>query len=165
MKLSTKDALRILSLNETATIDKIKASYRRACSTYHPDRNPAGLEMMKIVNAAYDALRDYAPSATQEDLGSDINLGDDLNKALNAIINLGLTIEICGSWVWVSGDTKPHKETLKEAGYKWASKKLMWHYRPSDYKSHSRRKWSMDEIRQKHGSQTVKNRNFQRLSA
>jgi hypothetical protein len=27
-------------------------------------------------------------------------------------------IEICGLWVWVGGETKKHKDTLKAAGYK-----------------------------------------------
>jgi hypothetical protein len=154
--MNSKDALNIFGLKSNATFDLIKAAYRRACSEYHPDRNPAGLEMMKIVNAAYSALSDYVPSSIEEDFSDELNLGEDLNKALNAIINLGLTIEICGSWVWVSGDTKPYKEILKEAGFRWAPKKMMWHFRPADYKSFNRGKWSIDQIREKHGSINIK---------
>lgn len=36
---------------------------------------------------------------------------------LNAIIGLGLEIEICDAWIWVSGNTEAHKETLKAAHY------------------------------------------------
>ena len=32
----------------------------------------------------------------------------------------GLEIEICGLWMWVGGETKKHKDALKDAGYKWA---------------------------------------------
>jgi hypothetical protein len=132
--MTVKDALNILNCIASSTLEEIKTAYRKACAKFHPDRNPAGTEMMKLINAAYDALRDYKPSSQQEDLGNDVNLGDDLNTALNAIIHLGLTIEICGSWLWVSGDTRPHKDILKEAGFKWAPKKMMWHFRPADYK-------------------------------
>ena len=163
--MTVKDALSILDCAVSSTLEDVKSAYRRACKMYHPDRNPAGLEMMKLVNAAYDALRDYTPTAETLEPMQEQNLGDDLNTALNAIIHLGLTIEICGSWLWVSGDTRPHKEVLKEAGFKWAPKKMMWHFRPSDYKSYNRGKWSIDKIREMHGSQTIKNKSYQRLSA
>lgn len=165
MKLNHKDALGILDLPTQCTFEDIKKAYRIACSKYHPDRNPAGLEMMKLVNAAYQALSDYQADFTKgdSDFMEEHKLGDEMNAALNAIISLGLTIEVCGAWIWVSGDTRPHKEALKAAGYRWAPKKEMWHWRPADSKSWSRGKYSMDEIRSKHGSIGVKGRVFNKL--
>jgi len=166
MKLSHKDALSVLGLARSVTFAEIKQAYRKATSHYHPDRNPAGLEMMKIINAAYTALSDYDyPTTPIEEESTLDNLGEELSAALNAIINLGLTIEICGTWIWVSGDTKPHKDIIKAAGYRWAPKKLMWHWRPSDYKSKSRGKYSIDDIRARHGSVNVKSKTYERLSA
>lgn len=167
MKLRHKEALNILGLERNSDLEGIKNAYRKACSKYHPDRNPAGLEMMKLVNAAYAVLTDgsYNPDNTDFDEECTQGLGDELNAALNAIINFGLTIEICGSWIWVSGDTRPHKDMLKDAGYKWAPVKKMWHFRPSDSKSWSRGKFSMDQIRAKHGSTEVKSKSYARLGA
>lgn len=166
MKLSHRDALKILGLDGNAAFADIKTAYRKACSAYHPDRNPAGLEMMKIVNAAWQALSDYVEGTVEAETSeSELNLGEEMNAALNAIIGLGLTIEVCGSWIWVSGDTRPHREALKAAGYKWAPKKLMWHWRPADSKSWSRGKFTMDEIRSVHGSVSVKAKTFARISA
>ena len=162
MKISHKDALNILGLNNTATFEDIKLAYRKACSTYHPDRNPAGLEMMKLINNAYQALSDYVVGTVTEESS---DYGDEINTALNSIINLGLTIEVCGSWLWVSGDTRPHKDMLKENGFKWAPKKMMWHFRPSDYKSFNRGNWDMSRIREAHGSHTIKNKSYNQLSA
>jgi len=134
-----KEFLSILDIKtERVTRDQIKFSYRVAAQKFHPDRNAAGHEMMKLINIAYEALEQ--------------NLGDDINKALNSIINLGLEIEICGSWIWVRGNTKEHKYILKSNGYFWAPKKESWYFRPSDYKSTNRGKWSMDKIRESHGS-------------
>jgi len=158
-----KDAAKILGINGNITPEIVKAAYRSACSTYHPDRNPAGLEMMQSVNLAYATLKDSTQTIEIDD--SVINYGEDLNAALSAIINLqGLVIELCGAWVWVSGDTKTHKATLKEAGYKWASKKLMWYFRPSDFRSFSRGKASMDDIRASYGSRSVRGQAQPRLA-
>lgn len=179
MKMNHKDALHILSINfnefisgedtdREKIISKIKYCYRAACSEYHPDRNPAGLEMMKLVNMAYDSLSDilkgfpFDTSVKFEQEGTE-HYGERINEALNAIINLGLNIEICGSWIWVGGDTRQHKNILKESGFKWAPKKMMWNFRPSEYKSYSRGKYDMDQIRSKYGSSNVKNKSYNRL--
>jgi len=160
--MNNKDALNTLNLKADASEEDIKLAYRKACSLYHPDRNPAGLEMMKIVNAAYDSLKDYT---AVECIDSDsTNYGEAINNALNSIINFGLEIEVCGAWIWVSGDTKPFREQLKAANFKWAPKKMMWHFRPADYKSFSRGKYNMDEIRSMHGSAIIKNKTYARLS-
>ena len=57
MKLS--DAVKVLVLSGHVTPKEAKAAYRVAAMKYHPGRNPAGAEMMKIVNAAYGALNNY----------------------------------------------------------------------------------------------------------
>lgn len=35
----------------------------------------------------------------------------------------GIEIEIIGCFVWITGDTKLHKERLKELRFRWHSKK------------------------------------------
>lgn len=148
------DALSILGISGEYNPEIIKLAYRKACSQYHPDRNPAGLEMMKMINQAYDALKDKSGVETTTE-GFNAQYGEDISEALNKIIGLGLEIEICGAWVWLHGDTRPHREILKEAGFKWAPKKKLWYFRPSDYKSRGRGKYSMDQIRERHGSEKV----------
>ena len=32
----------------------------------------------------------------------------------------GITVELCGSWLWLSGETKQHKDALKAAGCRWS---------------------------------------------
>lgn len=163
--MNINDALTILSITGDYTPESIKQAYRKACSQYHPDRNPAGLEMMKLVNVAYETLKNESGTAKQpasEDLAS---YGEEIFKALSAIIHLGFDVEICGAWVWLHGDTKPHRELLKESGFRWAPKKMLWYFRPAEYKSKGRGKFSMDEIRMAHGSEKVTNKERNKLKA
>lgn len=152
--MDIEDALAILNITKSpvTTVD-IKAAYRKACSLYHPDRNPAGQEMMKLVNKAYAMLKDFSGDIKGQ---HEQRYGDALNAALNAIIHLGLEIEVCGSWAWVGGNTKPHCTVLKAAGYKWSPKKVRWYFRPDKKKSYSRGTWSMDRIREAYNSQGVR---------
>ena len=130
----------------------------KACSKYHPDKNAAGLEMMKAVNVAYAFLKTLTDAdETTETEGTGIDFGEAMNNAINAVLDLnGVLIEICGNWIWLSGDTRTHKDAIKAAGFYWASKKMMWYFRPADYKSSSRGGYSIDDIREKFGSDTVK---------
>lgn len=74
---------------------------------------------------------------------------------LQQLTDLNLSIEVCGSWIWVSGDTQPYAKLLKELGFWWAPKKQCWYKKPDGY---FRRKnpnpWSMDKIRDIYGSNT-----------
>ena len=153
--MNIQDALKVFGFNAGhVTAKDIKRAYRKAAQKYHPDRNHAGLEMMQLINAAYDVLRDIEKGV--EAKGDNNDYGDLVNAALNAIMGLGLTIEICGAWIWLSGNTKPHKEVLKSAGFIWAPKKMKWYFRPNDFKSRNHKAWSMDEIRNRYGSDIIK---------
>ena len=46
---------------------------------------------------------------------------------IEVLIHLdGIIIEQCGSWLWLSGNTKEHTKVLKAAGCRLARKKKMW---------------------------------------
>lgn len=143
------DAAKILGLTGHTNPAITKKAYREACKKFHPDVNPAGDEMMKIVNQAFQALKDHDGELKEQQ----IDYGDCLNEALNAVLGLqGLIVEVCGAWVWITGETKEHKETLKQTGYKWASKKKAWYFRPEEFRSRGRGNSTLNEIREKYGS-------------
>ena len=39
-----------------------------------------------------------------------------------------ITIEICGTFIWISGNSYPYRKELKEIGFKWASQKKQWYW-------------------------------------
>lgn len=158
--MNIKDALSILGLTACADPEAIKAAYRKACIKYHPDKNPAGLEMMKAVNVAYQFLREISYNGAERPIDEAVNVdfGDELNAAINAVFGLsGVNIEVCGAWVWLTGNTREHKDTIKAAGYYWACKKVAWYFRPADYKSSNRGDWDLEKIRDTYGSMSINN--------
>ncbi|MGE3682640.1 MAG: J domain-containing protein [Bdellovibrionales bacterium] len=157
--MRTNDAISILGINENPINEEVlKRAYRAASRKFHPDLNPAGGELMKLVNAAYDTLSSLSFPIANEAEGA-ATYGDEINKALNKIKHVTtFIIEVCGAWVWVSGPTKEYKDILKGAGFLFSGPKKMWYFRPAQEK---RRRFkgeslSIDEIREKYGSHKVK---------
>jgi hypothetical protein len=63
-----------------------------------------------------------------------------------------IIIEIIGCFVWVTGNTNPHREHLKTLRFHWHSKKLAWYLAPEDYRKRSRKEYELDEIREMYGT-------------
>lgn len=149
-----------------ADLQALKARYRELAKQYHPDLHPElGDEVMKAINAEYDAMAarlshvapDGRTEATAEQARDAADMATAYREAVYKIIHLdGLEIELCGAWLWVSGDTYKHRDALKAAGYKWASKKKMWAWHPDEAAcGHSRRRPDMGYIRAKYGSERI----------
>ena len=155
-------AAKVLGITGEITPEKVTEAYRRAAMKYHPDRNPAGLVMMKAVNAARAALADFRGSLDHSAEAS--QYGGDLNDAIKHLLHsVGLDLEICGAWLWITGETKAHKDIIKgfetDCGnkFRWHSKKLAWYFAPNDFKGRRRFRGntSMDDIRETYGSAHV----------
>ena len=149
------EALQILGLTGDVTKKDIKLAYKRKAKEFHPDRNPVGANIMKMINVAYELVKNEERVFIEEDVEISA-YPEKMSKALNAIIDLNLDIEVCGCWVWVSGDTKTHKNALKSAGFLWAPKKKMWYFRLGKAKRwYKHGEWTIDEIRSKHNTNKV----------
>lgn len=154
MKL--QEALSILR-PKTDSLEDLKRAYREACKMYHPDINPTGLDMMKLINAAYDLLKTSDYSYLMSSIEEDPNLSELILEIYSKIKHLpGIKIELCGVWLWVSGTTKNHKDYLKAQGFKWSPKKLMWSWHHGKHQRWTKKTWAMDKIRTMYGSKGLK---------
>ena len=133
-----------------ASIDELKAQYKKLAKQHHPDLG-GDSETMKAVNAEYETLFKSLNTEGKHDMA------DGFREVIDKVINFeGLNIEICGSWVWVSGNTFAVKSELKEAGFMWARKKKMWYWRAEEAACRHSKGQDMDSIRQKYGSELLK---------
>lgn len=165
--MNINEALNVLNLTGTVTKEQITKAYKRMAFRYHPDRNETGAEMMKVINAAYEFLKSLdVDELTHTDEANAYNYSEDLEAIISEVLKMqGVIIEICGNWVWLSGETKAYKEQIKDLGFFWASKKLSWYYRPAEHKSRCHKSWEMDKIRSKYGSSFVKSDTYKAIAA
>ena len=125
-------------------------------------------EIMKEINLQYEQFKGMTFTATNHETGKTYEQNfdpfDGYREIITALINIpNITIELIGSWLWITGETKPIKEYLKELGFKFSGKKSAWYWKPGEkkYRKKSKRELNLDEIRNLYGSETVNNNNRQ----
>ena len=140
------------------TLNELKSEYRRLVMIHHPDRG-GDPEIMKQINNDHDERFEQLKAgynATADDNHKCAETPEEFRDILNVLFTLdGLEIELCGSWLWIGGNTREHKDALKAAGCTWCSKKKLWSWHhPEEKRTYHRGKRSIDEIRAKYGSTT-----------
>ena len=146
------------------TLDELKSMYRKLAMQYHPDIG-GDVEIMKQINNEHDRLfemlkADQNRRADADTTGRTQHTTETAEEFRDIIIALlripGLHVELCGRWLWISGDTLKHKDELKALGCRWSQNKKMWswHHREDGAKWH-KTNWSMTHIRSKYGSQVI----------
>lgn len=139
------------------TLDELKAAYRRLSMKYHPDRGGDTATMQEI-NAEHDELFERIKkqhNASADEFHKTTETPEEFREIIELLLKLeGLTVELCGSWLWIGGDTRQHKETLKAAGCRWSNNKKLWYWHHAEEGRKWRRgKATMSDIRMKYGSQ------------
>ena len=136
----------------------LKSAYKKACLKHHPDRG-GDVEIMKLVNVAYDYLKKSTSwwSGEQSRAAKQRTpLTDTMQAMIDRLKDLaGIKIEIIGSWLWVSGDTYSLKSVLKGLKMKFSGNKKAWYYHEDCWHKKSKKKFSMDDLRDLHGAHDV----------
>jgi hypothetical protein len=143
--------------SQCRTLEEVKKHYKNLAFIHHPDRGGDTARMQEI-NAEYESILKNPVFAFSQQSEEDQQEFLKYPEIINQVIGLhGLIIELIGNWIWLSGNTYSHRNRLKEIGFYFAPKKVMWYYRPPEYKSSNKSPKSIDAIRAKYGSDKIYN--------
>lgn len=140
------------------TLEQLKAEYKKLALKNHPDCG-GDEQVMKEINKEYDEVFPKLKNIHVNKDGEayekeNTETVDEFKDIITALMRMEfVTAEVIGSFIWVSGNTKPYKEQLKELGFKWHSKKLCWYKSPEGYRRSGKKQYSMDEIKEMYGVQ------------
>lgn len=144
------------------SVGDIKKRFRELVRDTHPDNGGSAMECARVIEEYREALKNMEVFNASRRAGrvhveeaEAPELSGDLADVAAILCSLpGVIVELCGRWLWVSGDTYAHRKEIKEAGCKWASKKKMWYFHEGEY---TRRGGpvEMSSIRMKYGTATV----------
>jgi len=143
------------------TLEELRKLYRKLAMENHPDKGGQVKDMQEINNeyellsknlingnANFSEGRKYYEHETSKNI----------KVKIDEILNLtGIEIEIMGSWIWVTGNTRQNRTELKIAGFIFSPNKIAWYWHSGDYSKKNGKKLSLDEIRNLYGSEEIKN--------
>ena len=154
------------------TLEDLKKQYKKLAFQHHPDLG-GKTEDMQEINAEYErlfaALKDTHKNAegkfyTSREASTEVP--DEFMDIIEQLIHMdGVEIEVCGSWVWVTGNTKGYKTELKALSFRWSRNKSAWYFHRDGYRKRSKKSLTLDQIRGLYGSEKVSRNDDQMVVA
>ena len=155
-----------------STLEELKSMYKRLAMQNHPDCG-GSTEAMQEINTEYETLFARLKNTHRNASGEQYTAANDNGETaadfvdiIDKLIKLpGIIIELCGSWLWITGETRAVKEELKEIGFRWSSNKKAWYYHEGAYSKRGSKKCSLDDIRDMYGSRKYSGTGYQQLAS
>lgn len=143
--------------NDYIVEEDLKKDYLKLVKELHPDNKGNEEDFKTLQNEYIEALKKVCNkhfNKNNEIYNTNINIDDDnfLNIINNLVIYNDLYIELIGSWVWITGNTKKHKEKIKALGCRFSKNKLCWYYHTGNYYKRNSENYTIENLRAKFGS-------------
>ncbi|MDM8565096.1 hypothetical protein QUF74_05530 [Candidatus Halobeggiatoa sp. HSG11] len=141
------------------TVEEAKKLYRQLAMKNHPDRG-GNVETMQSINVEYQQLLKAFDGQTDGehtyhyDRVKEQQVIDKIYELLALRLD-GIEINLIGLWVWITGETKPHRKAFKLAGCKWHRKRECWYWHNGKKRFQS--KGDLSELAKKYGVQNFVN--------
>ena len=172
MSFGTKEILQMkYFIPQPTTAEELKKAYRKLSMQHHPDKGGKVEDMQKIndeYSILFERLKNVHTNAKGEKYESQketTETPEHFIKIIDELIRFeNVKIEIIGSFIWCSGNTKPYKDEFKRLNFRWSTNKVSWYLAPPDYKKTHNTQYSMEEIRDMFGSVDVENRPQKKLA-
>lgn len=122
--------MKITYLTGVSTIEELKKMYKQLAKKFHPDLNldKDTTKDMVAINNEYDYLFTRLFSDKDKKAGHSVN--DNFRSIVDILMQdkfSAITIEIVGSWIWLSGSTFNVKDEIKELNFKWSKNNKKWY--------------------------------------
>ena len=124
-------------------VTELRSAYRVLCMANHPDLNPTNPKTtvnMQEINAEYQRLLSWKNGEEYVDEQENVHtyyynqeheeaIAEKLAEMLAEHLP-GCTIRLIGKWIWIEGETRHVKDTIKAHGFRWNNKRVAWSWKP-----------------------------------
>lgn len=162
--------MKIIYLISATNLQELKTIYFSMAKKYHPDTATGNLATMKIINNEYDYLK-FKLKNTAEKAKGEFKTYTETAASMESFKNIieellrhpKITIEIIGSWLWISGQGtfSIKKDILMEifhCKYSGAQKKFYWFAGIADEQQSKPRGGYLKKAIEKYGIETLQSK-------
>ena len=139
------------------TLDELKKKYKELAKKHHPDLG-GNKEKFQSMNNEYDLLFKSLKNK-KANTKANIKDNDNFKDIINELIKYNeLTIEIIGSWLWISGNTYPLRDIIKNLGLLWSKGRKKWYYTADTIDGANKyyKKKTYEELKNNYGYSKIK---------
>ena len=144
------------------TLEEVKNTFHELAKRLHPDAGGDPEEFKKMYaeyKEAFERLKtvhkNHEGQTYTKDTEETPEQFADLIRTLTKMN--GCLVELIGSWIWISGNTKEYKDQLKELHFKFSAKKAAWYYHEGEYHKKNGKVFNMDDLRNMWGTTKYEN--------
>lgn len=142
---------------DCTTLDQVKNLLRKLSKELHPDHNNGRDKGFAKMFQQYKEASERLKYKTGFEQDANFNADSFYNMVRKFDALQDVTVSFVGSFIWIEGDTKSQKDTIKSIyieGYnvaRWANKKVAWFFSPLDYKQKAKSKHDLNGLKSKYG--------------
>jgi hypothetical protein len=148
-----------------STIDEAKKVYRTLAFLLHPDKGGTKEQFQDLQNQ-FESFRPTEQKYQSEYSDFKAQAADFMEIIERLRVIPSIEVELIGSWIWVSGDTRPVSDRIKAAadgtGFKtsWNRARSCWQIHSGNYQKRSGELLSKEEISARYGSTKYEQQNI-----
>lgn len=156
---------------QCTTAREAKSLYRKLCRQYHPDMSREDTTaIMQEINVEFATAfaelqrREAGQQNTKEmDNSTNDTTNNTTEQAAERFMHIiqklvcceGLTIEIVGDWIWLSGTTYKYLRCIKSLGFKYSTKQKKYYYTENCSGMNGRSRFTYNQIKEKYGYKEI----------
>lgn len=149
--------------SDLSSMNALRQAYRKLVLEYHPDKHSEDeadkwTELFKALQLEYDLILSNLSRSHFDDAKTTYDREKVLQDMIDRLMKIPeVYVELCGCWLWVSGDTFMQRARLKLLGFKWSKKKARWYWGLTmTAKGKKKAKFkNMDGIYRKYGREVI----------
>ena len=146
------------------TSGEVRNRYDELSRVFNPTNSKEPNEMINTTNAEYDMLMivfrdamlaEAVKENEKENEKEKLTVLEKIKELQEKVNPDGLTLEIVGKYLWLSGATFAVREVLKQLDFRYSPDKKSWYWRDEANRSSNTKPIPLEMIREKYGTSVV----------
>lgn len=157
-------------------LSEVRKQYYELAKVFHPDRGGNTAAMQQINNEYAELCEAVLRSGKYENWSNDfkeneVNISIEIQAIINDLMSInlmGCSLELCGSWLWLTGirikTDDELRNSIKSIGFTFRKNKCAWSWNSGEYRKKSKKRFELDDIRNLYGSHQIEIKQFSYIS-